>query len=185
MRFMSRLAEIIPKRFRNSGDDGPSSIVLLLRQPHFFTKDELSAAAARAWDRTFEDSDQSRHFIFQSGLVTFVKVGPHVLNILHADRLYFGGLDPTDLKEFLPEPERQNAWQSHHAWCAVDYMVKDTDEDTKYSVLAALVAQMVDENCSGVWIPEFRSFIPNAAFNGILLYPALQHVAHLKEVDLN
>lgn len=185
MRFTNRLAGLIPKRFRDSGDDGPTSMVLLLRQPHFFTKDELSAAAARAWNRTFEDNEQSRHFIVQRGLVTFVKVGSHVLNILHANQPYLGDLDNADLKEFLPEPERQNAWRSHHAWCAVDYMVQDRDEDTKYCVLAALVAPMVDENCSGVWIPGVRSFIPNAAFNGWLLYPALQKLANIKEIDVN
>jgi hypothetical protein len=177
--------KFIPMRFRNSDGENPTSIVLLLKQPHFFADEELRAAAEKAWNRTFEGGEESRHFIVQARGITFIKVGPHVLNILHAASPYFGPLDDAELNEFLPEVERQHAWRSHHAWCAVDYKSKNTDEHTKYCVLAALVAEMVNENCSGIWVPKFRGFMPNAAFNGMLLYPELKKLARAKEIDLD
>lgn len=185
MRIMDKLTRLIPKRFRGADDDDPDSMVLLLRESHVFTKEELSAAATRAWNRTFEDSERSRHFVVQQGLVTFVKVGSHFLNILHANTPYFGHVDDGEFENFLPEAERRLAWRAHHAWCAVDHMIKGTDEQTKYCVLAALVAEMVNDNCSGVWIPKFRHFMPNAVFKGMLLYPELQRIARSKEIDID
>lgn len=182
---MTRLARLITKRFRNSSGDDPDSMVLLLRQPHIFTKEELSTAATRAWNRPFEDSEQSRHFVVQQGLVTFVKVGPHFLSILHANTPYLEHLDDAELNNFLPEVERRRAWRAHHAWCAIDYMIKDTDENTKYCILAALASEMVNDNCCGVWIPKVRGLIPNAAFKGTLLYPELKQISHSKEVDID
>lgn len=179
MSLKGTFAKLIPKRFRKSENEGPTSVVLLLRKPHFFTSGELRVAAEKAFRRNFESGKNSRHFIVQEGWVTFIKVGPHVLNLLHKAAPY-RELDDTDLKEFLPEEERQEAWRAHHAWCAIDYWNQDIDEETKYCVLAALAAEMVDENCSGVWVPKESSFIPN----GFFLFSELRKIALSKEVNL-
>jgi hypothetical protein len=185
MSLKSTFTKLIPKRFRKSEDDGPTSMVLLLKQPHLFTREKLRLAAEKAWSRSFDDSEESHHFILQAKWATLVKVGPHLLNVLQHASPYLG-LNDADLAEFLPEMERSDAWRAHHAWCAVDYMNKNTDEETKYCVLAALVAEMIDENCAGVWFPKTSGFMPNGVeFNGLLLYPALREIALSKEVRLD
>lgn len=180
MSLKSTFTKLIPKRSRESDNEGPDSMVLLLKQEHFFSDQELRGAAEKAWNRTFEDNEDSRHFIVQRGRVTFVKVGPHVLNILHRAAPYLE-IGDAELKEFLPENEREEAWRAHHAWCAVDYLAKETDEQTKYCVLAALVAEMVDGNCCGVWMPKVSGFIPN----GVFLYSELKKIALSKKIDID
>jgi hypothetical protein len=182
---MNYFEKLIPRRFRKSGDETPTSMVLLLKEPHLFRDDELRVAAEKGWSRGFGGGDDSRHFIVQEKWATLIKVGPHLLNILQNASPYLV-LSNEELVEFLPEIERSKAWQAHHARCAVDYMNKDVDEETKYCVLAALVAEMADENCTGVWVPKTSSFIPNGVeFNGLLLYPALKEIALSTEVKLD
>jgi len=174
--------KFVPSRFRKPDDEGPDSAVLLLRELHFFAEQELRGAAERAWNRTFEDNKESRHFIVQQSIVTFVQVGPHMLNILHRDAPYLE-IGDAELEGFLPEKERREAWRAHHAWCAIDYLElsKNTDEQTKYCVLSALAAEMVDENCCGVWMPKVRYFIPK----GPVLYPELKRIGSSREVNLD
>jgi hypothetical protein len=130
-------------KFRRKTDEPSTSMVLLLREYHFFTKGEFESAAEKAWGRSFTDrGEKSRHFVTQSGFVTMIKVGPHVLNILHVNCPYMEEMDEAALQEFLPEKERQEAWRQHRAWVAVDYLNEETDEETKYCVLANLVAEI-------------------------------------------
>jgi len=73
------------------------------------------------------------------------------------------------------EPRR--AWIEHAAWAAVDYMNHDVDVDLAYCVLAKLVSEMLDENCTGVYMPRERSMVPNDES----LYSELQRIASSRE----
>lgn len=117
----------------------------------------------------------------QQKLVTIIKAGPHVMHVLHASRPYLGELTEPDLQEFLPQPERRDAWRAHRAWASVDYLAKSADTDTKYAVLAKLAAELVTDNCTGVWIPEMRAFLPNDRE----LYGHLQRLAAIRNPDMN
>lgn len=183
MKIRSLLRRIFRSRpeAETGAEEGPSCLVLLLREYHFFTQAEVMRAAQAAWQRDFSSGEGSRHFVVQQKLVTFIKAGPHVMHVLHAREPYLGELTEADLRSFLPEPKRRDAWRSHRAWASVDYLGRDADTDTKYSVLAKLVAEMVDENCTGIWIPEMRAFIPN----NIEAYGNLQKLASFGNPDLN
>jgi len=56
---------------------------------------------------------------------------------------------------------QQTAWRDHNAWTSLDYIKSGRDIELEYSTLARLAAKMVNENCSGLYIPRERSFIPN------------------------
>jgi hypothetical protein len=163
MNFRSLLRRAFPSRPEAQSDQekGPSCLVLLLREYHFFTQAELIRAAQSAWQRDFSGGEGSRHCVVQEKFVTLIKAGPHAMQVLHAPQPYLGELTEVDLRTFLPEPERRDAWRSHRAWASVDYLAKTSDTDTKYAVLAELVAEMIDGNCTGIWVPEMSAFIPN------------------------
>jgi hypothetical protein len=104
-------------------------------------------------------------------MVTLMKAGPHLLNFLSTPRPYV--VHAGENVEWLPQLSQRQAWVEHSAWCAVDYMNDNADLELAYCVLAKLVAEMVDENCTGVYIPRERALIPN----GESLYRQLQEMA--------
>jgi hypothetical protein len=65
----------------------PYSIVLLLREPHFFTEVELLAAGERGWDKCFDGKADPMYFVVQKETVTMLKAGGHVVQLLHAAAL--------------------------------------------------------------------------------------------------
>ena len=140
-------------------DPVPLSMVLLLRKAHSFRDEELRMAAEKAWGTSFAGRDESKHFVVQSGPITLIKVGPHVLNVFNSDRPYIEV--PRDNVGWLPEMSQRQALAEHNACTGVDYMNGDADVGLGHSVLAKLVAEMVDANCTGVYILREKRVIPN------------------------
>ena len=134
-------------------------MVLLLREPHRFTREELCIAAEKAWSVSFAGSPGSNHFVMQAGHVTFVKTGPHVLNLFHVSGPYLD--DPEEISKGFPPGSSREAWAKHRAWAAVDYLKGGRKIDLEYAVIAKLVAEMLDSNCTGVYIPGENVFLPN------------------------
>ncbi len=151
-------------------DPVPLSMVLLLRKAHFFRDEELRMAAEKAWGISFAERDESKHFVVQSGRITLIKVGPHVLNVFNSDRPYIEV--PGDNAGWLPEMSQRQALAEHNACTGVDYM-NGTDVGLGHSVIAKLVAEMVDANCTGVYILREKRVIPNDES----LYRELQKLA--------
>ncbi len=173
MRLKAILAKLIPKWMQPSGHDNTSiaSMVLLLRQPHLFSEEELRRAAERAWGISFAGGEESKHFVLQSGHVILLKAGPHLLSLLNVPKPYLN--DPSKIAKRWPKPSQQQAWGEHVAFAAVDYSGRSTDVELEYCVLAKLVAEMVDANCIGVYVPGEHSFIPSNE----QLYSELQKIA--------
>ncbi len=139
----------------------PLSIVLLQRQPHLFAAEALRAAAEKAWKVSFAGEAGSKHFVMKAGFRYLVKAGPHLLAIFGAEQPYLGDDAGQDL-DWLPRPDQKQAWSAHRAWIAIDY-VKPEDVELCYCVVARLVAELLDSNCAGVYIPGERVFAPNDA----------------------
>src|SRR5690242_14867852 len=153
------LRRFIPMRWQRFSKNEPLSIVLLLRKPHFFHAEELRSAAQRAWGVSFVGGEGSMHCVVQNGTVTLMKAGPHLLNIFHYAKPYID--NPTANVDWLPQLSQRQAWIEHAACVGVDYMNHDTDVELGYCVIAKLVAEMVYENCTGVYVPRESSLIPN------------------------
>jgi hypothetical protein len=162
-------------RWQRLSKKEPLTMVLLLRIPHFFNAQELRLAAQRAWGISFEGGEGSMHCVVQKGPVTLMKAGPHLLNFFHYAKPYID--NPTENVEWLPQLRQRKAWIEHLACVGVDYMNHDTDVQIGYCVLSKLVAEMLDENCTAVYIPRESSLIPNDES----LYHELQKMASYRK----
>jgi hypothetical protein len=150
------------------------SIVLLLRKPYPFTKEELRAAAENAWRVPFAGDPDTKHFVMPAGKVTLVKSGAHLLSVLAVPKPYFD--DPEEVSKDLPEGNLRNAWAEHRAWIAVDYVKGGRNIEMEYAVIARLVTEMLDllgSNCTGAYIPAEEALF----VNDLSLHAELERIA--------
>jgi hypothetical protein len=167
---------VVPVRWQRVGKKEPLSVVMLLRAPHVFRTEELQSAAERAWRVSFAGRrSESMHCVAQSGPTTLLKAGPHLLSFFHYAKPYIENHEENT--SWLPLESQRRAWAEHAACVGVDYMNAKTDVELAYCVLAKLVAELVDENCSAIYMPRESSLIPN---NGTL-YSELQKIASSRE----
>jgi hypothetical protein len=140
------MQRFVPMRRQRTSKREPLSIVLLLRKPHLFTAAELRLAAQRARHRSFDGEEkQSGHRVAQKSTVTPMKAGPHLLN-------FFCHAGP-----YVENPKENVDWlsqarQRHHSGClGVDYLNDGVSVELGYCVLAQLVAELLDGNCTGIY----------------------------------
>jgi hypothetical protein len=57
------------------------SIVILLREYHVFTREELMEAGREGFGKRFDGEDDPMLFVVQNGLITMLKAGPHALHV--------------------------------------------------------------------------------------------------------
>jgi hypothetical protein len=157
----------------------PVSMVLLLREPKFPTLDQLRLAAERAYGLSFAGGKESRHCVFQSVLFTLMRVGPHTLSFLNYTKPYGEGQFPNNFLKSIPKASQRQAWVEHAAWTAVDYAKGVVDPELEYAVLAPLCAEMIDANCTGLYVPREQSLFPNDG----LLRSELEQIAGSSRPD--
>jgi hypothetical protein len=175
MNYKAIFRKLIPMRWQRTSKDAPLSIVLLLRKPHLFSAEELRLAAQRAWHISFAGDEGSMHCVAQSGEVILLKAGPHLLNLFYYPKPYID--NPKEQIDWLPQVSQQRAWVEHSACVAVDYLNHNIDVQLGYCVLSKLVAEMLDRNCTGIYIPRENRLIPNDES----LYSELQRVAAARD----
>ncbi len=139
--------------------DMPYSIVLLLRTRRMFSQEELQTASERGWDRSFDGQADPMYFVVQKKAITMIKVGAHLLTLLHANQTYLG--DPEEVCKQLPREEQRKAWLDHQAWVSLDFLNLELPKAEAYETLARLAEQLVDGNCSAVCLPEEQIVMPN------------------------
>jgi hypothetical protein len=151
-------------------------MVLLLRNPVSLRTETLSAALKHGWGLSSID-DSSDSFVTQSENKGLVYIRPHLIGILNSNRPYLN-IDSSKQAQIFPQASQQKAWKEHDAWLSLDYMRGGRNLELEYSVLARLAAGMLDENCSGIYIPRENSLIPNDSF----LLGELMHMAQKQGV---
>jgi hypothetical protein len=88
-----------------------------------------------------------------------MKAGPHLLCLFN-----FPGPYNDNSKEnvaWLPLAIQRQAWIGHSACIGVDYMNNGVDVELAYCVLSKLVAEMLDDNCTGIYLPRDNRLIPH------------------------
>lgn len=154
------LRKFVPMRWRRTKKGDPLSMVLLLRTPRLFSADELRCAAERAWHTSFASREkESKHCVVQSDKVTMMKAGPHLLSFYYYPLPFVE--NPKANVDWLPQATQREAWLKHSACMGVDYLNDGVSVQLGYCVLAQLVAEMLDGDCTAVYIPQERAFIPN------------------------
>lgn len=99
------------------------------------------------------------HCVKQSGTVTLMKAGPHLLNFFYYPEPYFE--NPKDNVDWLPQLSQRQAWMQHSGCVAVDYLNDGVSVELGYCVLAQLISEILDGNCTGICIPREQSLVPN------------------------
>jgi hypothetical protein len=152
--------------------------VLLLRRPHFFRDTEIRTAAEKAWGIPFSGGEDSMHCVVQKGTTTLMKAGQHLISFFHYPKPYVE--NPKENTDWLPQASQRRVWVEHVACVGVDYMNRDADAELAYCVLSKLVAEILDENCAGIYVPREKSLIPNNES----LYVELQKIASARSTGI-
>jgi hypothetical protein len=153
MGFLSALKGLFRKK--QGDDDMLYSIVMLLRSPFAMSKEVLEAAASRAYGVPYDGSHEM-YFVVTQPVLTVVKAGGSVIKVLEVAEPYLG--DPEDVARGFADKRLESAWIEHHTWVAFDLMNRDVPKKQAYGVLAALVAELLDVRCAGVYLPKENQF---------------------------
>jgi len=133
-------------------------MIMLLRTPHPFSEQEIRLAAEKAWGVAFAIGEGSRRSVSQSEKFIVLRVGPHVLSFYDSDKPYVD--NPKDDIGWLANVSQQHAWIGHKGFTAVQYANPATDVELAHCVIAKVVVQLLDDNCTGIYIPSESSLIP-------------------------
>ncbi len=170
MRLRSLWARLWRKPEPQAEETPLRSIVLLLRKPYHFSKEELQGAAEAAWERSFDGQADATYFVFDQAPLTIVKVGGNVLQILQGNNPYLPHT-PEVLKQ-LYQPEQKRAFMEHFAWVSIDSWNFDSPRQEVYQPLARLAQKLSGENCAAVFLPGENILMPNdgTAEQGLWLF---------------
>ena len=133
-------------------------MIVLLRQPHTFSEGEIRAAAERAWGLAFWSTRGSDRRILMSDEGAFLQAGPHQLSF--RSRAYPYVPSPKHDTNWLFSLSQNKSWSDHKACCWIYYQTATTDLELAHCVIAKLAVELLDGNCTGVWMPSEFALIP-------------------------
>jgi hypothetical protein len=140
---------------KKQNDDMPYSIVMLLRSPFAMSEEVLSHAASKAYGVPY-DGSLEMYFVLKSPLLTTVKSGTSAIKVLEVAKPYLG--EPDEVARGFEDARLSAAWREHRAWAAFDLMNRNMPKKEAYRVLAALVAELLDARCAGIYLPKENQF---------------------------
>ena len=164
MSFAGKLKGWIGRQSQSKATE-PRCIVIMQRQAHRFSEEELRAAGERGWGRKFDTSEDPMYFVSaEHPLLTVVKAGPHAIRVMSVPNRY--AEDDEYALSQLPQPEQKKAWTEHHA-CALLEFFNDFSKEPRisdldaYASLAKLALQLGDPNCAAIFVPIKNIMMPN------------------------
>ncbi len=149
---------IVPLRWFRVGEDNPAGMILLLRQPHTFSEEEIRAAAERAWGLPFWSTRGSDRRILMSAEGAFLEAGPHQLSFRSLPHPYV--TNPEHDADWLSTLSQRESWSEHKACCWIYYQTATTDLELAHCVIARVAVELLDGNCTGVYMPSEFALIP-------------------------
>jgi hypothetical protein len=157
-RLRSTFRRCFPLRWRRVGVRESISMIVLLRRPHPFSEQDIRLATERAWGVSFAIGEGSMRSVSQSEEFTVLRAGSHVLSFYDSAKPYLD--NPGDEIGWLANASQQRACAAHKGFTAVQYANPATDVELAHCVLAKVVVQLIDGNCTGIYIPSESSLIP-------------------------
>jgi hypothetical protein len=152
MKLKDSIRRIVPTRWQRTTRAEPLSMVLLLRKPHPFSAEELQLAAERAWRMSFAGKeDNSKHCV--------VRARTHSAFSITPNRTL--AMTPKKMRNWLSHPSQRQAWINHSAWAGLNDLNHTVRVELGYAALSKLVAEMLEGNCTGGYIPQRSSLLPN------------------------
>jgi hypothetical protein len=142
-------------RKKQNDDDMPYSIVMLLSSPFAMSNEVLEASASKAYKLPYDGSHEM-YFVTRNPLMTVVKAGPSLITVLEASEPYLG--NPAEVSKGFKDERLRHAWSEHRTWVAFDLQNRDVPKREAYRTLAALVAELLDARCTGIYLPKENQF---------------------------
>ena len=156
MKLRARLGRIARK---GGGGKGKPSIVLLLREAHVFSAEELRAAGEKGWERRFDGVEDPAYAVDEAEGKMMLRAGGCVVQVVEGYGPYVAKMVEAETK--LPEERQRRAWRAHSAWAALDLGCDDLGKVEAYAGLARFALQLGDYNCTAVYLPRENVFLPN------------------------
>jgi hypothetical protein len=144
---------------RKVNEDDLCSIVLLLRESHFFTREELMEGGRLGFGKNFDGVEDPMYFVVQQSFVTMIKAGPHAMHVVHQRQPYLG--DKEAVSKSLMFREQREAWLAHTGWASIDMLNPGISNAEAYPTLARFALQLADQNCSAVFLPKHNVLLTN------------------------
>jgi hypothetical protein len=142
-------------RKKQTDDDMPYSIVMLMRSPFAMSEEILKVAANKAYAMPYDGSNEM-YFVVWNPLLKTVKAGESLIGVLEANEPYLG--DPAEVAQGFKNKRLEQAWIEHHTWVAFDLINRDIPKKQAYNVLAKLVHELLDARCAGIYLPKENQF---------------------------
>ncbi len=142
-------------RGKQPDDDMPCSIVMLLRSPFMMSEEILKTAASKAYGVPYDGSNEM-YFVGWNPHLKTVKAGAFLTSVLESEEPYLG--DPAEVAKGFGNKRLEAAWVEHRTWVAFDLMNRDVPKKQAYTVLAKLVAELLDARCAGIYLPKENQF---------------------------
>ncbi len=136
------------------------SVVLLLREPRYLNEEILRVAVRNALEVDLSDrGPESTEFIVggEDMPTNFVNLRDRALLVHNFPRPYMENAAAT--AEQVPELRLRRAIADHGGWLSVDWLNGPEDEDP-YRTLGKLAAELLDEDCLGIFLPQFNRLYP-------------------------
>lgn len=139
-------------------DDSPMmSIVALVNELPFLDDSVLRRHVTNAWGVEFDATDEeAESFVVGDAPLFIVKIKEQMFMVHYHDRSYFD--DPEEAAKSASELRTARIVTEHKAWFSVDLMMGSDDPSDlpdKYATIGKLLAQIVDDECLGLLIPQF------------------------------
>jgi len=159
------------------------SVVLFLSRPRTLTKISLNQAAARVRNQVSIRNTKTE-FVVINGPVILVQSRGHLLNVLSAARPYIS--DKEGFIKTRKNIEVCDAVLKHNAWLSVDYISggkgRDIPVDARYRAAARLAAELLEDDCLAVCLPDKDVVVPVSS-NTTELLRNFSSVAHFVELS--
>lgn len=139
------------------------SLVWLLSEPRELDDQELARHVLSAWGIDLTDTDgEAQEFVagFPPALIIRLRECTFLVNVFPTPYVR----DKAKTAEALGELRRQKALLEHEAWLSVDFLgdrPSDPNEERAiYRRLGRLMAELADESCLALYVPETGQLLP-------------------------
>lgn len=155
--------DLFKESFESDDDDGKLiSIVLLLKEPRRLELETVRQAVLRAWGISLGQDQEANEWIAEVGPSFGLKTRFGIYALHVAPQPYVD--DQEETAEDMVDQRLAHIIRTHKAWYAVDLMEVGENSpapEKAYPYIGQLLAELVDDNCLGVYCPETQRLNPN------------------------
>jgi hypothetical protein len=140
-------------------DESYTAIVVMLRRLRSLPESTLQQVSEKAWGVEFNRAEYWPNIVVGGESSAIVKLGKQVFTVRGFAKFYGEQLDP-EFSRSIPDPRCRRAWTDHSAFLSLDY-IRGSGSLAEYKFMARFVAELLDDDCTGVLLPALNSILPN------------------------